>query len=208
LEHNHALLNVVALFGVSSVIGISKRPPKVERLKQHGAKASSCEGFFSTDSINFVDTTGNEIDPRHTFRFDANGCKVVDFIFYPEHNKTNIMVQYSSSVLATMRPKLIELNLLQSQHQPQPYIGDQQQLCPAQSQPNHGQQTRLSDDELKMLLLSKNELFRLFCSRLSYCCHPEKNISQHRQYSPSYQSPKPFKQGINLGGVTMSVLST
>jgi hypothetical protein len=155
LEHNHALLNVVALFGVSSVIGISKRPPKVERLKQHGAKASSCEGFFSTDSINFVDTTGNEIDPRHTFRFDANGCKVVDFIFYPEHNKTNIMVQYSSSVLATMRPKLIELNLLQSQHQPQPYIGDQQQLCPAQSQPNHGQQTRLSDDELKMLLLSR-----------------------------------------------------
>jgi hypothetical protein len=52
-----------------------------------------------------------------------------------------------------LRQKLIVLNLLQSQHQPQPYIiGEQQQLCPAQPQPNHGQQTCLSDDELQMLL--------------------------------------------------------
>ena len=44
MEDNDALLCMVVLFGVSSVIGIRKRPPKVARLKQQDVKASLREG--------------------------------------------------------------------------------------------------------------------------------------------------------------------
>jgi len=131
VEDNDALLHTVALFGVSSVIGIRKRPPKVARLKQHDEKASSREGTFLMDSINFVDTTRNDVAPRHAFRFNANGRKRIDFVYYPEHNKITITVRYSSYVLASVKPKLIQLNLLNN---PDRLIA------------------RLSDEDLDMLL--------------------------------------------------------
>jgi hypothetical protein len=63
VEDNDALLRVVSLFGVSSIIGVRKRPSKVARLRQHDVKASSHEGTFLTDSINFVDTTNIDVNP-------------------------------------------------------------------------------------------------------------------------------------------------
>jgi hypothetical protein len=136
MEDNNALLRVVALFGVSLIVGIRKRPPKVARLKQHDVKASSCEGVLSTDAINLVDTTGNEIVPQRAFQFNAQGQRGTDFMFYPDYNKIKIAVRYSSYVLASVKPKLLALNILQPQ-QPNP------------GQQNHG---RLTDNELQMLL--------------------------------------------------------
>jgi len=49
IKDMNALLHVVALFGVSSVIGIRKRPPRVVRLKQYGAKASSETKAYSAE---------------------------------------------------------------------------------------------------------------------------------------------------------------
>jgi hypothetical protein len=136
VEDNNALLCVVALFGVSTIVGVRKRPPKVARLKQHDVKASSREGTLSTDAINLVDTTGNEIVPQHAFRFNAQGQQGIDFMFYPDYNKIKIAVRYSSYMLASVKLKLVALNILEPQ-QPNP------------GQLNHG---RLTDDELQMLL--------------------------------------------------------
>ncbi len=57
VEDNNALLCVVALFGVSTIVGVRKRPPKVARLKQHDVKASSREGTLTTDVTNVLRNT-------------------------------------------------------------------------------------------------------------------------------------------------------
>jgi hypothetical protein len=63
LGDREALLHLISLFGVSSVVGVRKRPPKVSRLKQNNTKSLAHEGALKTDAINFIDTSKNV--PRH-----------------------------------------------------------------------------------------------------------------------------------------------
>jgi len=124
VEDNDALLHVVSLFGVSSVIGVRKRPPKVARLRQHDVNASLHEGTFLTDSINVVDTTNNDVNPQRAFRLNANGRKGIDFMYYPEHNKMKLTLRYSSYVVATVKTKIIQFNLLNNTNQPNVQLSD------------------------------------------------------------------------------------
>lgn len=133
LEDRNALLNMNSLFGISSVVGLRKKPPKVCQLKQHDTSLSAHEGALKTDKINFVDMTNNVIRSPRRFRLNADGRKGVDFTFIPNQNSLRITVRYASYVLHEALGKLLDFNITLVQGA-------------------NGRNQRLTDDELELLL--------------------------------------------------------
>jgi hypothetical protein len=133
VEDSEALLHFISIFGVSAVVGVRKRPPKVVRLRANDTKSSVCEGALKTDVMNLIDTTRNVPIRRQKFKFHAGGNKGVDLIFFfPDQSCLKISVRYSSFVLHDALNKLHVLR-----------IADEQQNRQA-----------LTDDELELLLNS------------------------------------------------------
>jgi hypothetical protein len=130
VEDSEALLRFISIFGVSAVVGVRKRPPKVVRLRANDTKSSVREGALKTDVINLIDTTRNVPICRQKFKFNAGGNKGVDLIFFPDQSCLKISVRYSSFVLHDALNKLHVLR-----------IADEQQNRQA-----------LTDDELEILL--------------------------------------------------------
>jgi hypothetical protein len=69
-----------------------EKDPKVSRLKQNDTKSSAREGALKTDVLNFIDTTKNVPRQRAKFKFNAEGHKGVDFIYFPKQNCLKISV--------------------------------------------------------------------------------------------------------------------
>jgi hypothetical protein len=80
-----------------------------------------------------IDTTKNIIRPQRKFKFNAEGCKGIDFIYFPEQSSLKITVRYASFVLNEALNKLCDLNI-------------------TRRQVNNGQNRRLTDEELDELL--------------------------------------------------------
>jgi len=59
MENREALCHLVSLFGISAIVGLRKKPPKVSQLKQNEASVTAHEGALKVDRINFVDTTND-----------------------------------------------------------------------------------------------------------------------------------------------------
>jgi hypothetical protein len=133
LEDRDALLRLISLFGISSVVGLRKRPPRVCQLKQNDTSVSAREGALRSDKINLIDTTKNIIRPQRKFKFNTEGRKGIDFIFFPEQSSLKITVRYASFVLNEALNKLWDLNI-------------------TRRQVNNGQNRRLTDEELDELL--------------------------------------------------------
>jgi hypothetical protein len=134
IEDREALCHLVSLFGISAIVGLRKKPPKVSQLKQNEASVTAREGALKVDRINFVDTTNNLVRPQRRFRLNAEGRKGVDFVFFPEQSCLKITVRYASFVLHNALAKLQEFNIALVHGI------------------NAGVNQRLSDEELEQLL--------------------------------------------------------
>ncbi len=130
MEETEALLRFISIFGVSAVVGVRKRPPKVSRLKRSESKSSAHEGALKSDVINLIDTTTDALIRQPKFKFNAEGRKGVDLIYFPDQTSLKISVRYASYVLHDALNKLHDLRI-------------------AEEQPNR---QALTDEELEVLL--------------------------------------------------------
>ena len=116
VEDREAILCIISLFGISSVVGIWKRHPKISRLKQNDTKSSASKGALKTDVINLIDKSKNTPRQRTRFKFNAEGRKGVALIYFPEQSCLKISVRYISYVLHVALHKLHELRIVIDEH--------------------------------------------------------------------------------------------
>jgi hypothetical protein len=93
-----------------------ERPPKVSRLKQNDAKSSARKGTLKTDVINHFGTTTNVPKQRSKFKFNAEGQRGLDLIYFPEQSCLKISLHYVSYALHDALHKLNELRIAFDEH--------------------------------------------------------------------------------------------
>jgi hypothetical protein len=130
VEERDSINRVMAVFGISAIIGVRKQPPATLQRIMNQGKVVVRGGVQLKDVINLVDVTDNNFNAQQQrFSFNAYGNKGIDFIFFPSQQSLRMSVRYKHFVVESALPKLTELGV---------------------ASPRNNE--RLSDDELERLL--------------------------------------------------------
>ena len=113
VDNAEAISQLVSLFGVSAVVGVRKRPPKViKKLPRNEFVVANRGGTQLLDVINLVDVSLNSNLPTlNTVTFNAKGRKGIDFIYFPHLNSLKMCVRYKQYVLKDAMDKLHQLGI-------------------------------------------------------------------------------------------------
>jgi hypothetical protein len=111
VDNMETISQIVAMFGVSAVVGVRKRPPAVIK-KLHAAVVANCGGTQMLDVINIVDVSLNDnLPPITKVTFNAKGRKGIDFIYFPQQHSLKMSVRYKQYVVGEAMDKLYALGI-------------------------------------------------------------------------------------------------
>jgi hypothetical protein len=117
IEDSKAISRLISIFGLRSVIGVRKKPPKLaKKLRMGQTFVATRGGVQLLDVINLVDVNiNNNIRRPQTFTFNANGRKGIDFIYIPELKSMRIFVRYKKYIVQDAIVQLRQLGVMSAE---------------------------------------------------------------------------------------------